>query len=169
LGNLNRKKYYLGNQVVYGRIILKYILNKQGAKVWNGFIWLMIRSRWQVTLNMVMKSPSGSTKPENLLTNWATISFSRTLLHGISYKVEHFVAYASRKASETAHTLCFTNPERWVFTHDAVQIFPTLYTLQIYVKLAHFWYHSRRRVPFNTFSKRLIVVIELQIDSMNWN
>jgi hypothetical protein len=69
LGNLNRKKYYLGNQVVYGRIILKYILNKQGAKVWNGFIWLMIRSRWQVTLNMVMKSPSGSTKPENLLTN----------------------------------------------------------------------------------------------------
>jgi hypothetical protein len=37
-------KDHLNDPGADGRIILKYILWKQGARVWTGFIWLRIRT-----------------------------------------------------------------------------------------------------------------------------
>jgi hypothetical protein len=56
-----------------------------GWVVWSGFIWLRIETNggllwtrqwtlWTIPLNAA-----------NLLTNWATTSFSRTQLHGVSF------------------------------------------------------------------------------------
>jgi hypothetical protein len=52
----------LGNLGIDGRIILKWILSKQGVMVWTGFTWLRIGSSGEF------------------------LSFSRTQLHDISYR-----------------------------------------------------------------------------------
>jgi hypothetical protein len=53
------------DQDINGRILLKWILGKQGLGMWIGFIWLRIGMGGR--------------------TSWAYYSFSRALLHGVSY------------------------------------------------------------------------------------
>jgi hypothetical protein len=37
-----------------GRIILKYILTTQDARLWNRFIWVMNRNHWRALVNSVI-------------------------------------------------------------------------------------------------------------------
>jgi hypothetical protein len=43
VGKLERKGH-LGNLGVYGKVVLKWILEKRGVKMWTGLIWLKIGS-----------------------------------------------------------------------------------------------------------------------------
>jgi apolipoprotein N-acyltransferase len=64
------------------KIIVDLIVGKQGGKQWTGFIWLRI---W--TSSGLLWITFGFHKRwENSMT-WVTVSFSRTLLHGISQSV----------------------------------------------------------------------------------
>jgi hypothetical protein len=44
----------LGGSNVDGRKLLKYILKKQGRRLWSGFIWLKNRDEWWVLVNIVI-------------------------------------------------------------------------------------------------------------------
>jgi hypothetical protein len=57
VGNPERKKKYLTDLEVNGRIILQWILRKEGMRMWNGFIWLRNGS----------SEPWGSTKGREFL------------------------------------------------------------------------------------------------------
>jgi hypothetical protein len=76
VGKKRKGRDLLENQVIDERVILEWILEKQGGKVWTGCVCLRVR-------NTVM-SPQVPKKAGNFLTSRVTINFSRrTLVLGV--------------------------------------------------------------------------------------
>jgi hypothetical protein len=77
VGKHNRNDH-LEDLDVDGRILLEIILEKQSRKAWIGLIWLMT-GQWRDLVNTI----KNLWFPQNT-TSYATISFSRTLFHGVT-------------------------------------------------------------------------------------
>lgn len=68
---------------VDGRIILKRIFKQSVGRVWTGFICLIIETSCRILWTQY--EPLGSIKYGEFAFFWETVSFSRTLLHQITY------------------------------------------------------------------------------------
>jgi len=79
-----REKGDLGDLGVDGAMILKWISKKQYMRMLTGFVWLWIESSSTDSVNtgMILRVLQ---KAGTSLVSRATISFSRTLAHGIGY------------------------------------------------------------------------------------
>jgi hypothetical protein len=77
---IHKGRDHLGKLRVYGKIPMKWIIMKQGVKVWTGFSWL--RRGFSGVLFSTHNKLSGSTTGGSFLT-----SFSRSLLHGDKFVI----------------------------------------------------------------------------------